>query len=404
MPLTDAACRAAKAREKPYKLSDGGGLFLLVQPNASRLWRVAYRYLGKQKLLSIGAYPVVSLAAAREARDAAKGLLARDIDPSREKQARRAAAKIANENTFRSIAEELVRKFKADGDDPKTIAKKEWMLGLAYPDIGERPISEITVSEVLDVLRKIERRGRYETARRLRALASRVFQLAITTERAERNPCADLAGVLAAPKVVHRAALVDPGSVGALLRAIDDFDGQPSTRAALQLAPLVFVRPGELRHAEWTELDMAGAVWNIPAEKMKMDRPHRVPLARQSLAILRDLHQISGNSRYLFPQVRSWHRPISDGTLNAALRRLGYDKTQATAHGFRSTASTLLNESGLFSVDAIERQLAHEEGDDVRKAYMHRAEFWPERVRMMQWWADYLDELRERGRIIQMRA
>jgi integrase len=208
-----------------------------------------------------------------------------------------------------------------------------------------------------------------------------------------------LAGALISPKVQHRAAIVEPKAIGALLRAIDDFDGQPATRAALQLAPLLFVRPGELRHAEWTEFNINDAVWSIPAGKMKMDRPHRVPLTRQSIAIIKDLRQITGGSRYLFP-----HRPISDGTLNAALRRLGYDKSQMTAHGFRSTASVRLNESGLFSSDAIERQLAHQEEDETRKAYVHAAEFWQERVRMMRWWADYLDELRERGRVVSLRA
>ena len=222
--------------------------------------------------------------------------------------------------------------------------------------------------------------------------------------RAERDPTANLRGALITPTVNHRATIVEPKAVGALLRAIDGFEGQAVTRYALKLAPLVFVRPGELRQAEWTEFDLAGAEWRIPAKKMKMRRPHRVPLAHQALAILRDLQQITGGSKYLFPSVRSWHRPISDNTLNAALRRLGYDKTELTIHGLRSTASTLLNESGKWHADAIERQLAHQEANEIRGAYTHAAEFWQERVRMMRWWADELDRMKELGRVIKMSA
>jgi integrase len=404
MPLSDTICRTSKSREKPFKLSDGGGLYLLVEKSGSKLWRHAYRFDGKQKLVALGAYPAVPLADARAGRDANKALLAKGIDPGAQRKIDRGAARIARTNTFRIVAEELLAKFAAEGDDPKTLEKKGWLLGFVNADVGDRPIAEIKASELLEVFRKIERRGRYDTARRARSLSGRVFRYAIATSRAERDPTADLAGALISPKVTHRAAIVEPNAVGALLRAIDGFDdGQPATRAALQLAPLVFVRPGELRHAEWTEFDIGGAVWNISAAKMKMDRPHRVPLARQSLAIIKELQKITGNSRYLFPQIRSWHRPISDGTLNAALRRLGYDKSQMTTHGFRSTASTLLNESGKWLPDAIERQLAHQEQDEVRGAYNH-AEFWPERVRMMRWWADYLDELRERGRVVSLRA
>jgi integrase len=404
MPLSDTVCRTVKPREKPFKLSDGGGLFLLVETGGSKLWRQAYRFDGKQKLLALGSYPIVTLADARVGRDANKAVLSKGIDPSTQRKIDRGAAKIARTNTFKLVAEELLSKFEKDGDDPKTLGKKRWMLSFAYADLADRPITEIKASELLEVLRKIERRGRHDTARRLRSLMGRVFRFAIATSRAERDPSADLAGALISPKVQHRAALTEPHAIGALLRAIDDFDGQPSTRAALQLAPLVFVRPGELRHAEWTEFDLENAVWSIPAEKMKMDRPHRVPLAKQSIAIIRELQTITGGSRYLFPQVRSWHRPISDGTLNAALRRMGYAKDQVTAHGFRSTASVLLNESGKFSADAIERQLAHQEEDETRRAYVHAAEFWQERVRMMKWWASHLDELRERGRVVALRA
>lgn len=404
MPLSDAACRAAKSREKPYKLSDGGGLYLLVEKSGTRLWRHAFRFDGKQKLVALGAYPAVSLADARAGRDANKALLAKGIDPAVQRKLDRGAARIARANTFQIVGDELIEKFKVEGDDPSTIEKKKWLLGFINADLGDRPVAEIKAPELLETLRKIERRGRYDTARRARSLAGRVFKFAIATGRATRDPTTDLAGALISPKVQHRAAITEPKAVGALLRAIDGFDGQPSTRAALQLAPLFFVRPGELRHAEWTEFNFDEGVWSIPSSKMKMDRPHRVPLARQALTIIEDLREITGNSRYLFPQVRSWHRPISDGTLNAALRRLGYDKSEMTAHGFRSTATVRLNESGLFSRDAIERQLAHQEEDETRKAYVHAAEFWQERVRMMKWWGDYLDELRGLGRVVALRA
>ena len=404
MPLSDTTCRTSKPREKPYKLSDSGGLYLQVEKNGSKLWRHAFRFDGKQKLVALGAYPIVSLAEARAGRDANKSLLAKGVDPSVQRKIDRGAARIARSNTFRIVADELLEKFKIEGDDPKTLEKKKWLLGFVNDDLGDRPIAEIKAPELLEVLRKIERRGRFDTARRARSLAGRVFKFAIATNRAERDPSTDLAGALISPKIQHRAAITEPKAVGALLRAIDDLDGQPTTRAALQLIAVTFVRPGELRHAEWKEFDIPNAVWNIPAEKMKTNRPHRVPLSRQAVTLIDDLQEITGNSRYLFPQIRSWHRPISDGTLNAALRRLGYSKTEMTAHGFRSTASTLLNESGKWNADAIERQLAHQEANEVRGAYIHAAEFWQERVRMMRWWADELDRLRGLGRVVKIRA
>jgi integrase len=400
----DAAFRSAKPREKPFKLSDGGGLFLLVQPNATKLWRLAYRYDGKQKLLALGQYPVISLADARIKRDAAKKLLADGVDPSIERKTERRTAQMSRRNTFKAVAEELMVKFAAEKDAPTTLKKKEWLLDFAISEFGNRPIADIKAPEILEALRKIEKRGRHETATRVRSTVGAVFRYAIATGRAERDPAADLRGALITPTVTHRATIVEPNAVGALLRAIDGFDGQPTTRYALQLAPLVFVRPGELRKAEWSEFSIPDAEWRIPGVKMKMRRPHRVPLAPQVLAILTELREITGGSKYLFPSVRSWHRPISENTLNAALRRLGYDKTELTVHGLRSTASSLLNESGKWNADAIERQLAHQEQDEVRGAYTHAAEFWQERVRMMKWWASHLDELREQGRVVALRA
>ena len=401
---SDVVFRTAKPGNKPFKLSDGGGLFLLVQPNATKLWRLAYRFDGKQKLLALGQYPVTSLADARAKRDAAKKHLSDGIDPSVERKIERRAAQLSRQNTFKAVANELMGKFKAEGDAPTTLKKKQWMLDFAIKEFGSRPVADIKAPELLEALRKIEKRGRHKTATRVRSTVGAVFRYAIATGRAERDPSADLRGALITPTVTHRATIVEPDSVGALLRAIDGFEGQPTIRFALQLAPLVFVRPGELRKAEWSEFYIGDAEWRIPAAKMKMRRPHRVPLAAQSLEILQQLRELTGGSKYLFPSVRSWHRPISENTLNAALRRLGYDKTELTVHGLRSTASSLLNESGKWHADAIERQLAHQEQDEVRGAYTHSAEFWQERVKMMRWWAVYLDELRDRGRVLSLRA
>jgi integrase len=405
MPIkNDSYFRHLKAGEKDYKRSDSGGLFMLVTKTGSKLWRYAYSFDAKQKLLAIGQYPLISLADARVKRDSAKKLLAEDIDPSVERKAERRQARMARSNTFEAVAKELMDKFEAEGDAPATLKKKQWLLDFANKGFGKRPIAEIKAPEILDALRKIEKRGRHETATRMRSTVGAVFRFAIATGRAERDPTGDLRGALITPTVTHRATIVEPRAVGALLRAIDGFDGHAVTRYSLRLAPLFFVRPGELRKAEWTEFNLENAEWRIPAAKMKMRRPHRVPLAHQALTILRELHGITGGSKYLFPSVRSWYRPISDNTLNAALRRLGYDKTELTVHGLRSTASVLLNESGKWHADAIERQLAHQEANEVRGAYTHAAEFWQERVRMMRWWADELDRLRELGRVVKIRA
>lgn len=392
MPLSDVAVRAAKPQPKPVKLSDGGGLQLLVTPTGGKLWRLAYRFDGKQKQLALGAYPAVGLADARKARDAAKATLAAGVDPSEKAKVDRAARKVASANTFGAIADELIAKMERERKAVRTIAKVTWLLGIARPDLGLRPIADITAAEVLRVLKAVDDRGNHETAKRLRATIGGVFRYAIATTRAENDPTYALKGALTAPTVTHRAAITDPKGLGALLRAIESFDGQPTTRAALRLMPILFPRPGELRMAEWGEFDLEKAEWTIPASRMKMRRPHRSPLPRQAIEILRELHAITGRGKLPFHSVRTVLRPISENTLNAALRRLGYAKDEVTAHGFRATASTLLNESGLWHADAIERQLAHIEADDVRRAYL-RGEHWDERVRMMQWWADRLDQL-----------
>jgi integrase len=399
--LNDTRVRTAKAGERPFKLSDSGGLHLLIQPNGSKLWRLAYRFGGKQKTLALGVYPTITLKQAREKRDEAKRLLAANIDPSTQRRLEKLTASTGN--TFRAVAEEVLLKLEREGRAEASLAKWRWLLKFAYQAVGERAVAEVTAPELLSPLRKLEGRGRYETARRVRSTCGMVFRYAIATGRAQRDPSADLRGALTAPKVVHRSAIVDPVGIGALLRAIDHYDGLPLTKAALKLAPLVFVRPGELRKAEWAEFDLEHAEWRIPAAKMKMARLHRVPLSNQALAIIHDLHALSRGGRWLFPSVRTTSRPMSENTLNAALRRLGYSKEQMTSHGFRGMASTRLNEMGLWSPDAIERQLAHQEADDIRRAYMHAAEFWPERVRMMQAWADYLDELRDVGKVVSLR-
>ena len=396
MSLTDTACRTARGREAPYKLSDGGGLHLLVTSSGSRLWRMAYRFGGKQKTLAFGPYPAVPLAAARKRRDEAKELLAAGLDPGEAKKQARAEA--ASRVTFGALADEYFAKHGREGHRPHTSRKLEWMLRVAKEDLGERLVTDIRAPEVLDTLRKFEARGRHQSARRLKSSISRVFRYAIASGRAETDPTIALADALTVPAVKPRAAVTAPKALAGLLRSIDGYDGQPTTHAALRLLPILFPRPGELRAAEWAEYDLEAEqpTWTIPGERMKMRRPHRSPLPRQAAAILADLHRVTGRGRLLFPSIRTVLRPISDNTLNAALRRLGYAQDEATAHGFRATASTLLNESGLWNPDAIERQLAHVEANDVRRAYA-RGEHWDERVRMMQWWADYLDDLREKG-------
>ncbi len=401
MPLTDTAIRKAKPAAGVIKLSDGGGLQLHILPNGSKYWKLAYRYEGKQKKLAIGVYPEVSLAEARKRREAARALLREGRDPMVERRVEKLARAIAAGNTFAAIADELLAKMTREGRAQATLEKTKWLFDFARPLIGDRPIAEISAAEVLTVLRKVEARGRLETARRLRSTIGSVFRYAIATARADNDPTFALRGALTTPKVKPRAAVTDPKAVGALLRSVWAYDGQPATKAALQLMAYLFPRPGELRLAEWPEFDLEAGVWSIPAHRMKMRRPHKVPLPSQAIAILMQLREITGYGRLVFPSVRSLQRPISDNTLNAALRRLGYSQDEATAHGFRATASTLLNESGLWHADAIERQLAHEDADSIRRAYA-RAEFWDERVRMMRWWADKLDALREGAKVIRL--
>ncbi len=398
--LTDSAIRAAKLKTgQTLKLSDGGGLQLWVQPSGSKLWNLAYRFAGKQRKLAIGSYPSIGLKEARAKRDEAKKLLASGVDPSQQKRLVKLASESRKAESFEAISREILEKKRREGKSETTVSKAAWLFDLAIPALGLRPIAEITAPEVLAVLRQVETRGRLETARRLRAIIGQAFRFAVATGRALNDPTSALRGALTAPVVQHRAAIIEPVPFGALLRAIDGYDGTPEVRCALRLLALTFTRPGELRFAAWKEFDLDKAVWTIPANRMKMRRPHLVPLSPQAIAILKELHTLTGQYELLFPGVRSPSRPLSENTLNAALRRLGYAKDDMSSHGFRAAASSLLNECGKWHADAIEAQLAHVEANAVRKAYA-RAEYWAERVEMMAYWADRLDELRRGGIVV----
>ena len=383
----------AMPAERPYKLTDERGMYLLVNPNGSRWWRLKYRLGGKEKSISLGVYPDVSLKRAREKRDEARSLVADGSDPSRERQ----QAKLAGGNTLATITEEW---FAIHGSKLAAVTqdKARWLLSFLLPKLGSRPIASITAPEVLEQLRAIEAKGLHETATRAKQRLGQIFRFAIATGRAERDVTADLRGALTPVTVTSHAAVTDPAKVGELLRAIDGYVGYPASRAAARLAPLLFVRPGELRAAEWSEFDLTvSSMWRIPGPRMKMGEPHLVPLATQAIAILKDLHQLTGRGKYVFPSIRTHERPMSENTVNAALRRLGYTGDEMTAHGFRAMASTLLNEQG-FAPDVIELQLAHQERNKVRAAY-NRAQRLDERRKMMQSWADYLDELRAQSAV-----
>jgi integrase len=396
MPLSDVAIRTAKPGLKPIKLSDERGLFLLVQPSGGKLWRLKYRIARKEKKLSLGRYPDVTLKDARERASDARKLIASGIDPSEKKRADRIDATLKAANTFAIIADEYITKSEREGRAAVTVGKARWLLSLLEPALGPRPVDEIGPAELLTALRKVEALGHLETARRMRSFASRVFRYGVATARASADPAAALRGALLAPKVTHHAAILDSKGVGALLRALDGFEGQPMTRLALRLAPHVFLRPGELRQAEWTEIDIDAKVWTIAATKMKMRQPHMVPLSRQAVEILEAAKALTGRHRYVFASLYPGTRPMSENTINAALRRLGYAGDEMTGHGFRAMASTLLNESSRWNPDAIERALAHKGSDGVRAAY-HRGAHWAERIEMAQWWSDYLDQLRSGG-------
>ena len=388
MPLTHLKVERAKPKEKQYKLADERGMYLLIHPKGGKWWRLDYRYQGKRKTLSLGTYPDVSIKVARKKRDDARSILDGGVDPAYYRKLN----KELRVDSFEAVAREWFGKFRGQWTNNHATTTLGRLEKDILPWVGSRPIAAIEPPELLRVYQRIEKRGALETAHRIHQITSRIFRYGVATGKCPRDPTADLRGALPPARSVHFASLTDPKEIGALLRIIDDYQGSTVTRCALQLAALVFVRPGELRHGEWTEIQLDLAEWRMPAAKMKMKRDHIVPLSMQAIKILEEIQPLTGSGRYVFPSLRAPTRPMSENTINGALRRLGYTKEEMTGHGFRSMASTLLNENG-WSADAIERQLAHVEGNSVRAAYNY-ADYLDERRRMMQWWADYLGDLK----------
>jgi len=394
MTLTDVAIQKIKPRNKPFKMFDTEGLFLLVRPNGSKLWRLKYRFGGKEKLLALGVYPHITLKEARQRRDEERNKLAHHIDPSANRKAAKEAWNEGQANTFEFVAREWIAS-RTPIWTPSNTTKTTRRLEMdAFPWFGKRPIAEITAPELLAALRKTEARGAVGTAQRVLQSCGQVFRYAVATGRANRDPTTDLRGALNPVKGGHFAAITDPKDIGPLLRAMYDYQGSAVTRAALRLAPLVFVRPGELRQAEWKEVDFEKAEWRIPAERMKMKQPHIVPLARQAIEILKELHPQTGRSRFLFPSPLTNQRAMSDNAILTAMRRMGIPKDEMTGHGFRAMARTVLDEVLHVRPDYIEHQLAHAVRDPNGRAYNRTAHL-PERRKMMQQWADYLDGLRD---------
>jgi integrase len=396
MALTDIVIRNAKPRERPYKLGDSGGLFLLVTPKGGRWWRCKLHFGRREKLLNFGTYPDVPLKLARERRDVARRQVAAGIDPA----AVRRAEKAAQANTFEAVAGEWLGKHAPRWNPAHASEIRRHLVKDVFPWLGTRPVGKVTAPELLACIRRIEARGLIETAHRALRDCGRVFAYAVSTGRAERNPAADLRGALTpAVKVQHHAAITDPRAIGGLLRAIDGYRGTPEVQCALRLAPLTFVRPGELRAAEWSEISLEAGEWSIPAERMKMGEPHIVPLSHQAVECLRELHRLTGTRRYVFGVAR----PMSENTINCALRRLRYAKTEMTGHGFRAMARTILDEVLGERPDLIEHQLAHAVRDPLGRAY-NRTTHLPARRDMMQRWADYLDRLKNGAEVVPLRV
>lgn len=390
--LTQFAIQRASPREKPYRISDGNGLFLLVQPNGKKHWRFRYFFVQKENMLAFGSYPEVPLAAARKKRDQARGLLADGIDPGAKKRDDKIAALHASRDTFKAVVEDYLDQLRGNNRATTTMEKNTWLLNDLAQPLHRRPIKQITPAEILALLKKVEKSGRRETARRLRGAIGAVFRLAIATLRADVDPTFALRGALLQPVVTHRPAITDETDFGTLMTAIDEFDGWPTIRAGLQFLALTMTRPADVRYMRRPEVNFIKAVWSIPAERMKMRRSHDVPLSKQAIEVLRSVWDLSEGDGYVFPSIRA-PRPLSEATLNVALRRLGYSKDEACAHGFRASASTILNERG-YNPDVIEAALAHEDEDKVRRAY-NRATYWSERVKLMQAWADLIDTFKE---------
>lgn len=390
MALTIKAIESAKPKKKVYRIADGNSLFLEIPIKGAKRWRYRFRYAGKENMLSLGVYPETSLKEARERRDEMKKLLSKGVNPSDVRREDRASS--TGTGDFETIAREWFEKFKSTWTKGHSINKIRRLEQDVFPWIGKTNIKDVTAPELLLILRRVEDRGAIETAHRIRGSLSSVFRYAISTGRAGHDPAADLKGAIPPPRKRHFSTITKPDEIAKLLIAIDGYKGQLVTRVALKLAPLVFVRPGELRQAEWTDFDLEASEWRIPGEKMKSGRLHVVPLSTQAKKLLQEIYPLTGAGKYVFPSVRSKTRPMSENTINAALRNLGYTKDQFTGHGFRSMASTLLNEQG-WNRDAIERQLAHVEGNAVRAAYNH-ADYLDERKEMMQSWSNYLEGLK----------
>lgn len=401
MPLTDISARSAKPAEKPFKLSDEKGLFLLVKPNGTKLWQHKYRIDGKEKLLSYGEYPETTLKEAREKRDAARKLIADGIDPSEQKKAAKAAREAAAVNSLEVICREWLN-HRQGVIEPAQITKALSRLEKdVFPWLGNKPLAEVTAPDVLSVMRRVDERGARYTAHKIRAELSMVFRYAIATGRAERDPCPDLRGAIPTAKTEHMPAITTPKEAGELLRAIDAFRGTFIVQSALRLAPLLFVRPGELRKAEWEGFDLDKGEWRYLVTKTKTE--HLVPLSRQAVSILRELHALTGCRRYVFPG-RDPKLCMSEAAVNAALRRMGYDtKTEITGHGFRAMARTILHEELHIKPEVIEHQLAHKVPDTLGAAY-NRTRFIAERVSMMQAWADYLDKLKAGATVLPLNS
>jgi integrase len=390
----------AKSKDKTVTLFDGGGLFLMVTPSGGKLWRFKYRFDGKEKKIAFGAYPEISLQDARQKRDEARRLLANNVDPSEIRKAQK-QAKTESTETFEIIAREWHGRYTPTWKQNHAQGIVTRLERDVFPYLGTRPIKEIKAPELLTVLRRIESRGALETAHKVRSTCDQIFRYAIATGRSERNPAADLKGALPPVKTINRAAITVPKKVGELLRAIDGYQGGFVVQCALKFAPLVFVRPGELRHAEWTEIDFKNAEWNIAAGKMKMKEPHLVPLSKQAIEILTELRKLTGTGRYVFPG-RTSERPMSDNAILAALRNMGYAKEEMSGHGFRAMARTILDEVLQVRPDFIEHQLAHAVKDPNGRAYNRTAHL-NERRKMMQTWADYLDELKQGAKVLPFR-
>lgn len=388
--LTDTKIRAQKPRERAYRVADAQGLCLEVRPSSAKVWRYRYRHAGQASMITLGEYPTMGLADARAERDRLRALVRSGANPAHVARVERITKAGQAATTFGAVGLELLEKRAKEGLSPQSVKRERRLIEKDMAGIRDLPITEVTAPLLLDALRKLERRGVIETAHRARAHAGQVFRYAIATGRAERNPAADLTGALEQPKTTHLAALTEPAKIGKLLRAIDAYQGSPVTTAALKLAPLFFVRPGELRSARWADIDLEGAEWRYTASKTKT--PHIVPLATQAIAILRELHPLTQRSEYVFPSVRGASRPMSENTINVALRTMGYDGSVMTGHGFRAMARTVLDEVLGFRPDFIEHQLAHAVRDPLGRAYNRTAHL-AERKKMMQAWADYLYQL-----------